>query len=125
MNFTKDVYEKHDDNIDSLIRVLPIYHYNDRIISEDNTMTILPSTSLRNQYNEISEKCKKTGEPIYLTKNGEGDLVVMSVEAFEKQQALLKLKERLLDIELEQRSGAKSYSLDELDSALRKIVNNG
>lgn len=88
-------------------------------------MTILPSTSLRNQYNEISEKCKKSGEPIYLTKNGEGDLVVMSVEAFEKQQALLKLKERLLDIELEQRNGAKSYSLSELDSALRKIVNNG
>ena len=87
-------------------------------------MTILPSTSLRNQYNEISEKCKKTGEPIYLTKNGEGDLVVMSIEAFEKQQSLLQLKERLLDIELEQKSGAKSYSLDELDAALKRIINN-
>ena len=87
-------------------------------------MTILPSTSLRNQYNEISEKCKQTGDPIYLTKNGEGDLVVMSVEAFEKQQAMLKLKERLLDIELEQRSGAKYYSVEELDAALRKIVDN-
>ena len=87
-------------------------------------MTILPSTSLRNQYNEISEKCKKTGEPIFLTKNGEGDLVVMSIEAYEKQQTLLLLKERLLDIELEQKSGAKYYSLDELDSALRKIIDN-
>jgi len=87
-------------------------------------MTILPSTSLRNQYNEISEKCKQTGEPIYLTKNGEGDLVVMSVEAFEKQQAMLKLKERLLDIELEQRSGAKYYSIEELDAALKKIIND-
>lgn len=85
-------------------------------------MTILPSTSLRNQYNEISEKCKQTGEPIFLTKNGEGDLVVMSVEAFERQQALLKLKERLLDIEFEQKGGAKFYSLEELDAALRKIV---
>ena len=87
-------------------------------------MTILPSTSLRNQYNEISEKCKQTGEPIYLTKKGEGDLVVMSVEAFEKQQAMLKLKERLLDIELEQRSGAKYYSIEELDAALKKIIND-
>lgn len=87
-------------------------------------MTILPSTSLRNQYNEISEKCKQTGEPIYLTKNGEGDLVVMSVEAFEKQQALLKLKERLLDIELEQRSGAKYYSIEDLDAVLKKIIND-
>ena len=85
-------------------------------------MTIMPSTSLRNQYNEISEKCKTTGEPIYLTKNGEGDLVVMSIEAFEKKQALLELKERLLDIELEQKSGAKYYTIDELDAALKRIL---
>ena len=88
-------------------------------------MIIMPSTSLRNQYNEISEKCKQTGEPIYLTKNGEGDLVVMSIESFEKRQALLVLKERLLDIELEQRSGAKCYGLEELDAALKEIVKHG
>ena len=88
-------------------------------------MTILPSTSLRNQYNDISEKFKATGEPIFLTKNGEGDLVVMSIEAYEKQQALLALKERLLDIELEQKNGAKYYNLDELDSALKRILKNG
>ena len=88
-------------------------------------MTILPSTALRNQYNEVSEKCKATDEPIYLTKNGEGDLVVMSIEAFEKQQQLLALKEKLLDIELEQKNGAKSYSIEELDLALRKIIYNG
>ena len=85
-------------------------------------MTIMPSTALRNQYNEISDKCKATGEPIYLTKNGEGDLVVMSIEAFERQQQLLALKERLLDIELEHKNGAKSYTVEELDIALRKIV---
>ena len=88
-------------------------------------MTTMPSTSLRNQYNEISEKCKETGEPIYLTKNGEGDLVVMSIDAFEKKQALLELKERLLDIELEQKNGAKYYSVDELDIALKRILNRG
>ena len=48
----------------------------------------------------------------------------MSVDAFEKREALLSLKEKLLDIELEQKSGAKFYSLDELDSALRKIIDN-
>ena len=85
-------------------------------------MTVLPSTSLRDQYDGISEKCKQTGEPIYLMKNGELDLVVMSVEAFEKQLAISKLKERLLDIESEQRSGAPCYSLDELDAALRKTI---
>ena len=85
-------------------------------------MTIMPSTALRNQYNEISEKCKATGEPIYLTKNGEGDLVVMSIESYERQQQLIALNERLLDIELEQKNGAKSYTVEELDAALRKIV---
>ena len=85
-------------------------------------MNILPSTSLRNQYNEISEKCKQTGDPIFLTRNGEGDLVVMSIEAYEKQQNLLKLKERLLDIEIEQKNGAKYYSLDELDASLKKLL---
>ena len=46
----------------------------------------------------------------------------MSIEAYEKKEALLALKERLLDIELEQRNGAKYYSLDELDSALKRII---
>lgn len=108
-----------------IYKILITYHLIDRIISTEGfEMIILPSTSLRNQYNEISEKCKQSGEPIYLTKNGEGDLVVMSVDAYEKQAALLKLKEQLLDIELEQKNGAKYYSLDELKSALKKIVEN-
>ena len=85
-------------------------------------MIILPFTSLINQYIKISEKCKKTGEPIYLTKNGEGDLVVMTIEAYERKIRIIALKERLLDIELEQKNGAKTYSIDELDAALRKIV---
>ena len=46
----------------------------------------------------------------------------MSIDAFEKKQALLELKERLLDIELEQKNSAKYYSVDELDAALKKII---
>ena len=99
------------------------YHNFDRIISEEKSnMTILPSTSLRNQYNEISDQCKSTGEPIFLTKNGEGDLVVMSIEAYERQQKLLALKEKLLEIEFEQQNGAKYYSLEELEEAMRKVL---
>ncbi len=44
---------------------------------------IRPSSDLRNKYNEISEFCKKNHEPIYITKNGKGDLAVMSIETFE------------------------------------------
>lgn len=85
-------------------------------------MEIIASTLLRNKYNEISKKCKNTDEPIYLTKNGEGDLVLMSIEAFEKRERLLKLKEELLDIEFKRLNGAKDYSLDETESDIKKIL---
>ena len=45
-------------------------------------MNIRPSAAIRQNYNEIAELCRKTAEPVYLTKNGEGDLVVMDIEAF-------------------------------------------
>jgi prevent-host-death family protein len=45
---------------------------------------IKPSSDLRNSYNEISEFCHKYNEPVYITKNGHGDLVVMSVEIYEQ-----------------------------------------
>lgn len=102
------------------------YHNYDRIISRGiSDMKIIPSANLRNKYGEISKYCHESGEPIYLTKNGEGDLVVLSIEAYEKQQALLELKEKLLNIEFEQNNGSKYYSFDELKNAARKIIDNG
>jgi len=44
---------------------------------------IRPSSELRNNYNEISKICHKTKKPIYITKNGAGDLAVMSIELYE------------------------------------------
>ncbi|MCL1876194.1 MAG: type II toxin-antitoxin system Phd/YefM family antitoxin [Synergistaceae bacterium] len=46
--------------------------------------TIRPSADLRNSYNEISEFCHIYSEPVYITKNGRGDLAVLSIEAYEK-----------------------------------------
>ena len=85
-------------------------------------MEIKPSTSLRNQYNEISDYCKETGEPVYLTKNGEGDLVVMSVKAFEERESILRIKEKLLEVKLARLNGAKGYSLEELEDSLKIIL---
>lgn len=45
---------------------------------------IRPSSELRNNYNEISAFCHQYGEPVYITKNGTGDLAVMSIEAYER-----------------------------------------
>ena len=44
---------------------------------------IRPSSDLRNNYNEISTICHQTNRPVYITKNGAGDLAVMSIELYE------------------------------------------
>ena len=46
--------------------------------------TIKSSADLRNNYNEISTFCHKYPEPVFITKNGKGDLAVMSIEAYEE-----------------------------------------
>jgi len=58
--------------------------------------TIRPSSDLRNKYNEISEFCNKYDEPVFITKNGTGDLVVLSNEAYERLIGKYELY-RLLD----------------------------
>ena len=85
-------------------------------------MNIRPSATIRQNYNEISSLCKKTGEPVYLTKNGEGDLVVMDIDAFTKREKMLALREKLLSVEENRQAGAKGYSVDELETALDKVI---
>ena len=53
--------------------------------------TIRPSADLRNNYNEISEFCHKYSEPVFITKNGKGDLAVMSIETYELLKGRLEL----------------------------------
>ncbi len=57
---------------------------------------IRPISDLRNKSSEIERICRDTGQPVYITKNGEDSLVVMSVAAYERDQARLELY-RLLD----------------------------
>ena len=61
---------------------------------------IRPSSDLRNKYNEISEFCHKYSEPVYITKNGRGDLAVMSIDTYEKLIGKFELY-KLLDEGLE------------------------
>ncbi|NLY70447.1 MAG: type II toxin-antitoxin system Phd/YefM family antitoxin [Clostridiales bacterium] len=57
---------------------------------------IKSSTDLRNNYNEISKFCNESREPVFITKNGRGDLAVMSIETYEMLNGKLELY-RLLD----------------------------
>ena len=85
-------------------------------------MIIKASASIRQNYNEISELCKTTKEPVYLTKNGEGDLVVMDIESFSRREKMLKLREELIAVEEERIRGAKYYSVDEIDEFLDAVI---
>ena len=52
---------------------------------------IRPISDLRNSANEISDFCKQTREPVFITRNGTGDMVVQSMAEYERQQALIDL----------------------------------
>mgnify|MGYP005919487029 FL=1 len=85
-------------------------------------MNIKPSAAIRQNYNDIAELCKTTGEPVYLTKNGEGDLAVMDIESFNRQKKMLKLREELLAVEEDRLAGRTGCTVDELDTYLDSVI---
>lgn len=85
-------------------------------------MNIRPSAAIRQNYNEIAEMCRRTAEPVFLTKNGEGDLVVMDIETYNRREKMLKLREELLAVEEDRLHGSKGYSVDEVASMMRSAV---
>ena len=66
---------------------------------------IKPISDLRNKAKELSDICHESGEPIFITKNGEGDLVLMSVAAYDRMQAQIELYRLLDESELSERAG--------------------
>ena len=75
---------------------------------------IKASAAIRQNYNEISNLCKDTGEPVFLTKNGRGRFVVMDIEDYERDKAEKKLLEKLQEAEAAVKDGKGWLSLDEL-----------
>lgn len=85
-------------------------------------MQIKPSAAIRQNYNEIADLCRKCAEPIFLTKNGEGDLVVMDIETYTRREQMLQLREELLAVEEDKIAGRTGSSIDELESYLDDII---
>jgi prevent-host-death family protein len=80
--------------------------------------TIRPSADLRNKYNEISELCHKYAEPVFITKNGTGDLAVMSIETYELLTGKLELYS-LINEGLEQAQNGKTKPMKEAIKEMR------
>lgn len=72
---------------------------------------IKPISDLRNKAKELSAICHDSGEPIYITKNGEGDMVLMSLAAYERLQARLELYRLLDEAERDVRAGDRGVTV--------------
>ena len=81
---------------------------------------IRPISDLRNNFTSISETVHADDEPVFLTKNGIGDMVVMSIDYYEKQLAKMDLYQKLNDARDEIRNGAKGKDARE---TLKELMN--
>ena len=92
-------------------------------------MKIKPSSYIRNDYAELSSYCRETGEPVYITRNGEGDVVVLSIDSYEEMQnrmkhleAKLYFMEKFREAEEYNSLHPETYTLEELDQMTEGII---
>ena len=84
--------------------------------------TIRPSSDLRNRYNEISEFCNTYNEPVFITKNGTGDLVILSNAEYERLCGLAELH-RKLDAGLEDIRAGRVRNADDVFADMERTLN--
>lgn len=81
---------------------------------------IKPISSLRNQTRYIASLCHEQDEPVYLTTNGEGDLVVMSIKHYERLKARVELFEKLAVAQTQAAAGEKGLTHTQVMKKLRQ-----
>lgn len=83
-------------------------------------MNLIPSTAFTDDYPQIAALAKASGEPIYITNQGEVDLVVLSMDAFEEREKMLEHRAEILEAELSRLAGAPTFSVDEVYTFLNE-----
>ena len=83
---------------------------------------IRPVSDLRNNFAEISKTVHETKQPVFLTKNGYGDMVVLSMEAYENLQLESEIYFKLREAELEAEMTDKRYSSKEVLKAMKEAA---
>lgn len=84
-------------------------------------MKIRPSSALRNDYPQISQLAKVSGEPIFITNKGEDDGVFMSMEAYEAREKLFRHRDLIYAAEMSRLSGEPVYTQEELDAQMEDL----
>ncbi len=85
-------------------------------------MMIRSATSLRNDYDGMVRLSKEKQEPIYLTRNGEGEMVFLPIDLWEKREADLSLLAELLRREQNRLAGSKTYSAEEIRADVEELL---
>ena len=83
---------------------------------------IKPISDLRNRANEISRVCHREDRPVFITRNGQSDLVVMSQAHYDRLQARLELYRRLEEAEAQVRRGRAGIDHQTMMRRLRKRI---
>ena len=84
--------------------------------------TIRPISELKNT-NSISSLCHETKAPVFITKDGYGDLVIMSMDTYKREMALAEIYSKLDEAEAQLESGSPTKSHKEVVAGLRERVN--
>ena len=83
-------------------------------------MMIKPSASIRNNYRKVADYCIETGLPVFLTNNGEGELIVMSIQAWEEERQRILVEEALKIIEKEE--NPRYHKIEDVFSEIDRVI---
>jgi len=85
---------------------------------------VKPSTSIRHNYNLFSKHCRESNAPVLLTKNGEADLVVMSVESYQRMMAQQRLGQMLAKVDRDIAAGVPMRDFEDVFSDIEERIEN-
>jgi len=89
------------------------------------SIIIKSSSELRKNYNCIAAICRETKAPVFLTRNGTGDTVIMDLETFNQREDDLATAERLIEAERSRSLGTQGYSVDEFEKNMKDAIARG
>jgi len=88
-------------------------------------MMIKSATVLRNDYDRVVRLSKEKQEPVFITRNGEGEMVFLPQELWEKREAELDLLAEILRREQNRIAGARTFTMDDMRGIAEELLNEG